>query len=79
MTYTIRRSVRFLCNFSFENLPFDEHNCMIKVLVINEDKNSVVLEKNNLRGKGPVTANTSRARTFDSENSKFYMNFDYNE
>lgn len=52
---------------------------MIKVLVINEDKNSVVLEKSTSQGKAPVNAQTSRARTFDTENSKFKMNFDYQE
>lgn len=76
VTFVFRRSVRFICKFTFNLLPFDDHTCNIKVFVINSDSNSVVM-KINEQDKKAVVSPTSRGRNFDENSGKFDITFNY--
>ena len=67
VTYTVRRAIRFLCQFTFELLPFDSHKCPIKVFVVNGDKDQIKLERSDLARKSSIGADTSRANTCNSD------------
>lgn len=79
ISFAIRRTIRILCNFTFQNMPFDAHTCPIQVFVINEDKDSVKLELLNPREDYPINSTTTRDETFDQSISSFLIRFDYKE
>jgi hypothetical protein len=77
ISYTHRRFIRILCSFTFQIMPFDEHNCPIRAFVVNEDKDSVKLELLNPVSDISLNTTTSRAVRFDEPSSTFVIEFDY--